>query len=219
MGTSPDLKKTMDLVRHFCFSHGLLGEKTRSPDEVAVQFADGSVLGKPDRSASASATSTCSWRRRGNCELPSHSGRARPVHRWTLSWFLFAAGMTAKGKGKQARVEAIQQNLLKFLLKHGRWAELNHGPEVLRVREDSAFLIMFHVKNSVPIEFRKRFGLGPLHHGLYGTRRMGKGLAKLLNLSWDSVGATPTITTFGRRLGGGVPALTAPHQIFRAEQR
>jgi NitT/TauT family transport system substrate-binding protein len=49
MGSSPDLKKTMDLVRHFCFSHGLLGDKTKSPDEVAVQFADGSVLGKADR--------------------------------------------------------------------------------------------------------------------------------------------------------------------------
>ncbi len=49
MGTSPDLKKTMDLVRHFCFSHGLLGDKTKSVDDVAVQFADRSVLGKADR--------------------------------------------------------------------------------------------------------------------------------------------------------------------------
>jgi len=39
----------MDLVRNFCFSHGLLGDKTKSADEVAVQFADGSVLGRPDR--------------------------------------------------------------------------------------------------------------------------------------------------------------------------
>lgn len=49
MGTSPDLKKTMDLVRTFCFSHGLLGDKTKSADDVAVLFADGSVLGKADR--------------------------------------------------------------------------------------------------------------------------------------------------------------------------
>jgi NitT/TauT family transport system substrate-binding protein len=49
MGTSADLKKTMDLVRNFCFAHGLLGDKTRSADDVAVQFADGSVLGKSDR--------------------------------------------------------------------------------------------------------------------------------------------------------------------------
>jgi NitT/TauT family transport system substrate-binding protein len=47
--SSPDLKKTMDLVRQFCFLHGLLGEKTKSPDEVAIQFPDGSVLGKADR--------------------------------------------------------------------------------------------------------------------------------------------------------------------------
>jgi NitT/TauT family transport system substrate-binding protein len=46
---SPDLKKTMELVRTFCFSHGLLGEKTKSADDVAIQFPDGSVLGKPDR--------------------------------------------------------------------------------------------------------------------------------------------------------------------------
>jgi NitT/TauT family transport system substrate-binding protein len=39
----------MDLVRNFCFAHGLLGDKTRSADDVAVQFADGSVLGKSDR--------------------------------------------------------------------------------------------------------------------------------------------------------------------------
>lgn len=49
MSTSPDLRKTMDLVRNFCFTHGLLGEKTRSADDIAIQFPDGSVLGKPDR--------------------------------------------------------------------------------------------------------------------------------------------------------------------------
>jgi NitT/TauT family transport system substrate-binding protein len=47
--TAPDLKKTMDLVRKFCFSHGLLGEKTASADDVAIQFPDASVLGKADR--------------------------------------------------------------------------------------------------------------------------------------------------------------------------
>jgi NitT/TauT family transport system substrate-binding protein len=49
MAASIDLKKTMDLVRQFCFSHGLLGDKTKSPDEVAIQFPDKSALGKPDR--------------------------------------------------------------------------------------------------------------------------------------------------------------------------
>ncbi len=46
---APDLKKTMDLVRKFCFAHGLLGEKTASADDVAIQFPDASVLGKADR--------------------------------------------------------------------------------------------------------------------------------------------------------------------------
>ena len=46
---SPELKKTMELVRQFCFAHGLLGDKTKSPDEVAIQFPDKSTLGKPDR--------------------------------------------------------------------------------------------------------------------------------------------------------------------------
>jgi len=45
MATSADVKKTMDLVRQFCFSHGLLGEKTRSADDIGIQFSDGSVLG------------------------------------------------------------------------------------------------------------------------------------------------------------------------------
>src|SRR5579872_784949 len=49
MALSPDLRKTMDLVRTFCFSHGLLGEKTKSADDVAIQFPDGTVLGKADR--------------------------------------------------------------------------------------------------------------------------------------------------------------------------
>jgi NitT/TauT family transport system substrate-binding protein len=47
--SSPDLKKTMDLVRKFCFTHGLLGDKTASADDVAIQFADGTTFGKPDR--------------------------------------------------------------------------------------------------------------------------------------------------------------------------
>jgi NitT/TauT family transport system substrate-binding protein len=49
MASSADIRKTMDLVRRFCFQHGLLGEKTQSVDDVAVQFPDGAVLGKPER--------------------------------------------------------------------------------------------------------------------------------------------------------------------------
>jgi NitT/TauT family transport system substrate-binding protein len=49
MASSAEIKKTMDLVRQFCFSHGMLGDKTKSPDEIGIQFADGSSLGKGDR--------------------------------------------------------------------------------------------------------------------------------------------------------------------------
>jgi NitT/TauT family transport system substrate-binding protein len=49
MTSSAEIKKTMDLVRQFCFSHALLGEKTKSADEIGIQFADGSVLGRPDK--------------------------------------------------------------------------------------------------------------------------------------------------------------------------
>jgi NitT/TauT family transport system substrate-binding protein len=46
---SPDLKKKMDLVRQFCFAHGLLGNSTKSVDDVAIQYPDATVQGKKDR--------------------------------------------------------------------------------------------------------------------------------------------------------------------------
>ena len=48
-GVSPDLKQKMALVRQFCFDHGLLGENTKSPDDVAVRYPDGTIQGKRDR--------------------------------------------------------------------------------------------------------------------------------------------------------------------------
>ncbi len=47
--TAPELKQTMNLVRNFCFAHGLLGEGTRSADDVAIRFPDGSVEGNTSR--------------------------------------------------------------------------------------------------------------------------------------------------------------------------
>jgi NitT/TauT family transport system substrate-binding protein len=47
--TSPNLRKTMNLVREFTFAHGLLGDKTKSVDDVAIQLPDGTVLGRQDR--------------------------------------------------------------------------------------------------------------------------------------------------------------------------
>lgn len=48
-GTSPDLKQKMALVRQFCFDHGLLGANTKSVDDVAIKYPDGSVQGRADR--------------------------------------------------------------------------------------------------------------------------------------------------------------------------
>jgi NitT/TauT family transport system substrate-binding protein len=48
-GASADLKKKMDMVRQFCFDHGLLGANTKSVDDVAIRYPDSSVQGKADR--------------------------------------------------------------------------------------------------------------------------------------------------------------------------
>ena len=45
----PELKQKMALVRQFCFDHGLLGANTKSVDDVAIKYPDGSVQGKADR--------------------------------------------------------------------------------------------------------------------------------------------------------------------------
>lgn len=47
--TSPVIKQKMDLVRQFCFAHGLLGKSTKSVDDVGIAYPDGSVQGKKDR--------------------------------------------------------------------------------------------------------------------------------------------------------------------------
>jgi NitT/TauT family transport system substrate-binding protein len=46
---APDFKTKMNLVRQFCFAHGLLGASTKSVDDVAIRYPDGSVQGKADR--------------------------------------------------------------------------------------------------------------------------------------------------------------------------
>jgi NitT/TauT family transport system substrate-binding protein len=45
---SPELRKSMDLVRTFSFDHGLLGEGAKSKDAVGIAFPGGAVLGDKD---------------------------------------------------------------------------------------------------------------------------------------------------------------------------
>jgi hypothetical protein len=105
--------------------------------------------------------------------------------------------MTAKGKARLARALAIRKIALSFMRKHGRWARLTNGPEVIKY-EDPAFLIIVSIQQPVPPELRKKFNLGPLAQGLYCLDIGEKGVGKVLNLTWNSVGAPPRIVTFRR---------------------
>ena len=44
-----EFQQKMNLVRQFCFTHNLLGDKTKSADDVAISYPDGTVQGKKDR--------------------------------------------------------------------------------------------------------------------------------------------------------------------------
>ncbi len=46
--TAPEFQQKMNLVRQFCFAHGLLGDRTKSADDVAIGFPGGAVQGKAD---------------------------------------------------------------------------------------------------------------------------------------------------------------------------
>jgi NitT/TauT family transport system substrate-binding protein len=47
--TSPALQQKMDLVRQFCFTHGLLGQNIKSVDDVAISYPNGAVQGNKGR--------------------------------------------------------------------------------------------------------------------------------------------------------------------------
>jgi len=42
---SPKLKKDMDVVRRFCFQHGLFGPEAKSVDAIGIRYPDGSTQG------------------------------------------------------------------------------------------------------------------------------------------------------------------------------
>lgn len=44
-----DFQTKMNLVRQFCFTHNLLGDKTKSADDVAITYPDGTVQGNKAR--------------------------------------------------------------------------------------------------------------------------------------------------------------------------
>ncbi|HEY6342940.1 MAG TPA: hypothetical protein VIY49_15715 [Bryobacteraceae bacterium] len=91
----------------------------------------------------------------------------------------------------------IRAFALKLLGERGQWTTLFHGPEVLRF-ENSRFLIMFYIKQPVPLELRERFRIGPQGWGLYCLELWDKPIRKVLNIDWVTVGAVPRIVTFRR---------------------
>ncbi len=46
---SADFKAKNSLVRQFCFERGMLGAVTKSADDIAIRYPDGSVQGRQDR--------------------------------------------------------------------------------------------------------------------------------------------------------------------------
>ena len=95
------------------------------------------------------------------------------------------------------RAIEIRAFVLKLLAEQGRWTTLFHGPEVLRF-EDSRFLIMFYIKQPVPLDLRERFQIGPLGWGLYGLELWDKQIGRVLNIDWQTAGAVPRIVIFKR---------------------
>jgi hypothetical protein len=105
--------------------------------------------------------------------------------------------MTPKAKAKLARATKIQQLVLRFMRKHASWERLANGPEVLMYQHE-VFLITVSIQEEVPPKLRKQFNLGLLSQGLYCLELWEKGSGKVLNLIWNSVGATPEIVTSRR---------------------
>jgi hypothetical protein len=105
--------------------------------------------------------------------------------------------MGPKGKAKLARATKIREVVLRFMRKHGRWDRLTNGPEVIKY-QDQVFLIIVSIQDAVPLKLRKMFDIGPLDSGLYCLEIWEDGKGKVLNLIWNSIGATAEIICFKR---------------------
>ncbi len=64
-GKSPELKQKMALVRQFCFEHGLLGAKTSSVDDVAIDIPTAQCKARPIAYGSNSIPPTCNLAAQG----------------------------------------------------------------------------------------------------------------------------------------------------------
>jgi hypothetical protein len=98
--------------------------------------------------------------------------------------------MGPKGRAKLARAMKIREVVLRFMRKHGHWDRLTNGPEVIKY-QDQVFLIIVSIQDELPPAMRKQFDLGLLSQGLYCLEIWEDGNGKVLNLTWDSIGAAP----------------------------
>jgi hypothetical protein len=74
---------------------------------------------------------------------------------------------------------------------------LTNGPEVIKY-QDQVFLIIVSIQDPVPLKLRKMFDIGPLERRLYCLEIWEAGYNKVLNLIWNSIGATPEIICLKR---------------------
>jgi hypothetical protein len=138
---------------------------------------------------------------------PRHGGNAKTYpagsaesRKWCAGWSAAAGQRKTKKQERLERAMELRAFALQLLGKYGRWTTLPpYGDEVLRF-EDSRFLILFYVREQVPKDFRERFHLAPLAHGLYNLDlwNLQGEPRKVLNINWLTVGATPRIVTFRR---------------------
>ena len=96
MTKSAQLKKTMELVRQFCFIARPAGRQDQFARRCGHRFPDGSVQGKKDRVRLRFDASYMQMAAgRASCERSPDPRAARRATVWILSWFLFATGIVS----------------------------------------------------------------------------------------------------------------------------
>lgn len=112
------------------------------------------------------------------------------------------AGKTLSVRGRGERIEraiAIRSLGLGIIEEKAQWQIVRGDPEIkTKMFEDDEFQMIFYMVPPVPTEMCKQFGVAPLHFGRFALEIWSRQVGKVLNLSWDSVGAPPRIVRFRR---------------------
>ena len=101
--SAPDFKTKMNLVRQFCFTHGLLGG-VASADDVAISYPDSTPCrASPTASNYTSTQHTCASPGRERSDMFRVDSQPGRLTSWSLSWFLFAAAIALYFYASHAR--------------------------------------------------------------------------------------------------------------------